>query len=431
MSQRSLRIKTGGGGATRELTVAAALGILIFLDLTYALNAADRQVFPVLLPAIRNEFGFSLPEGGLLATIFTLGVGIAGLFTGALLSRYSRKYVMAAGIAVFTLFTLLQPLSVGFFDMATYRIFSGVGEGLQNAALFTAVGAYFVRNRSLAIGSVNVAYGVGGFLGPFLGGRLLGIGGWHLPFYVYGAVGVLFTILVIVLVPDKFEEGLISREITLDTVERKDVAWNVTVGTIIAVVAGFTLYSYFGLYPTFLKTVLHFTPIQAGDAASLYGIGGILALVGGWLADRIHQRTVGIIGFGMAIVVAYLMFNVVDSVAGQQVLSFFEGVGVSGFVYTNTVSLLQRSAGDKLLGLVNSLFVAGFFIPAAIAGLTFGSLAESLGWNGAALVQLEILPAIGIVLMFFFRYSKIRQSAFRTDRIPVIDAGEVLPEDTL
>jgi len=36
--------------------------------------------------------------------------------------------------------------------MMTYRIVSGVGEGMQSAALFAAVGAYFFHRRALALG---------------------------------------------------------------------------------------------------------------------------------------------------------------------------------------------------------------------------------------------------------------------------------------
>ena len=34
---------------------------------SYAMNAMDRQVFPLILPEVRREFGFNLPEAGLKA----------------------------------------------------------------------------------------------------------------------------------------------------------------------------------------------------------------------------------------------------------------------------------------------------------------------------------------------------------------------------
>ncbi len=77
------------GGA--RLTKAVALTSLVIVAASYVVNAMDRQVFPVLLPDIRKEYGFTLAQGGLLATIFTLGIGLAGVPSGYLLDRLSRK----------------------------------------------------------------------------------------------------------------------------------------------------------------------------------------------------------------------------------------------------------------------------------------------------------------------------------------------------
>ncbi|MEV4454142.1 MFS transporter, partial [Streptomyces mirabilis] len=68
------------------------VGFLLVV-LSYMVNAMDRQVFPPLLPNIRAEYGFSLEQGGLLATNFTLGMALAGLPAGYLLDRFRRKTV--------------------------------------------------------------------------------------------------------------------------------------------------------------------------------------------------------------------------------------------------------------------------------------------------------------------------------------------------
>src|SRR5665647_976866 len=81
-------------GGLARLTKTVALVTLVVLGASYVLNAMDRQMFPVLLPDIRQEYGFSLAQGGLLATIFTLGIGFAGVPTGYLLDRMSRRGVI-------------------------------------------------------------------------------------------------------------------------------------------------------------------------------------------------------------------------------------------------------------------------------------------------------------------------------------------------
>src|SRR5712691_4117082 len=66
-------------------TRAVAISMYCVLLASYAVNAADRQLFPLLAHDVRQQYGFSLADTGLLTTIFTLGLAMAGLPTGYLL----------------------------------------------------------------------------------------------------------------------------------------------------------------------------------------------------------------------------------------------------------------------------------------------------------------------------------------------------------
>ncbi len=94
------------------------------LLLSYVINAMDRQLFPLLAADVRREYGFSLPRIGLLSTIFTLGMALAGLPTGYLLARFSRKTVLQMGIAIFSAGTMLTVVSRGFLGMLSYRLWA-------------------------------------------------------------------------------------------------------------------------------------------------------------------------------------------------------------------------------------------------------------------------------------------------------------------
>src|ERR1700731_1280654 len=98
--------RQGGSGLAR-LTPGTAVPSLVIVALSYVTNAMDRQVFPVVVPQVSKDLGFSLSQGGLLATIFTLGIGVAGVPTGFLLDRLSRKAVILLGIAIYSAFTVL------------------------------------------------------------------------------------------------------------------------------------------------------------------------------------------------------------------------------------------------------------------------------------------------------------------------------------
>jgi DHA1 family inner membrane transport protein len=169
------------------------------LLLTYTVNAADRQLFPLLAHDVRVQYGFSLSDTGLLTTIFTLGLAVAGLPTGYLLTRFSRKTVLLLGIAIFSTGTALTILARGFPDMLVYLAATGIGEAMQLTVMIAIAANYFVGYRAAAIGSMNVFFGIGAFSGPIAGSLLLtAYQNWHAPMIAFSLLG-FFTIAVIAL----------------------------------------------------------------------------------------------------------------------------------------------------------------------------------------------------------------------------------------
>src|SRR5205807_5972512 len=98
----------------------AAIAMFAVLLGTYVINAMDRQLFPLLVPEVRRQYNFSLSDVGLLSTVFTLGMALAGLPTGYLLSRFSRKTVLQAGVAVLPVCAVLFSFAFGFSLLARY-----------------------------------------------------------------------------------------------------------------------------------------------------------------------------------------------------------------------------------------------------------------------------------------------------------------------
>jgi MFS family permease len=411
-----------------RLPFAAALGALLIIAATYVVNAMDRMVFPTLLPSVDKEYAFTLAAGGFLATIFTLGLGVAGIPGGFLFDRMSRKTMTIVGIVVYSICTMLTCLSAGFYDMAAYRAVSGIGEALQNAAIFTIAGAYFSRNRTLAFGLLNAAYGVGSFIGPRWGVHLLaGSGSWRLPLVVYGAVGLVGAVVTLLLVPKRFTEQYaevaqtgvdVDRHIPDRIINRNTILVGLTL-----VGGGIAGYGYLGLYPTFLRTQLHFSLEATGAAASMYGAGALMGILCGYLADRINQKwltIVTLVGLG---VVGYALFNIAVTPFWQSALSFLEGTAFSGFLYVNSYSLMQRSVRSAVTGRASGLVVTCVYLPAALSGYLFAELVARFGWGDAALIQMSLLLVVPTIAMLFFDLGKTSCKAGTTARVSTVKAA--------
>ena len=171
--------------------VFAKIGIAVLL-LSYGINAMDRALFPMMLTDVRREYVFTLPQAGLMSTVFTLGMALAGLPTGYLMSRYSRKAVVQIGIFIFSAATMVTVVSAGFLDMLFYRAFTGIGEAMQLTALLAVFSSYFPRHRGIGVGAVNGTYGIGAIIGPTLGAHLLvNYGIWRAPMIAFGLMGFI------------------------------------------------------------------------------------------------------------------------------------------------------------------------------------------------------------------------------------------------
>lgn len=385
---------------------SGSLGVLALLCLAYAINAADRQLFSTLLPPIRSAFGWDLKASGLLSTAFTLGLAAVGIPAGFLVDRAPRKVMMLGAMVFYSAFTLATVFALGFWDMLIYRVLTGVGEGLQMAALFAAVGGYFHRKRSLFIGWLILAYGVGAFIGPRAGASLhLAAGSWRAPLVWFAVSGLAIAAVVLALVPKRYTESRGPQGNTpvgraaLDHVPSHLWNHNVIIGVIGCIVLGFSLYGFMSLYAVFVKEALGFSGAETAAAFSFFGLGGLLSFVGGWCGDRFTQRWVIATAFACLAAVGYSIYNIASSVGTQSLLTFLVGVFGSGFVFVNLVSFLQRSVRPEMVGRASGIFLTAVFGSASVAGYVFGGLVGAFGWGAAALIELTLFPVVGIAAM--------------------------------
>jgi len=392
-------------GATPPGTQATAIWVgFAVLCLSYLLNAMDRQVFYPLLPEIREEFGFSLDQSGLLATGFTLGLALTGIPAGYLLDRLSRKMIVVVSVVVYSLGTIAIPFAAGFVDMSIYRLVSGIGEGVQATAIYAVIGAYFFHRRALAAGFIGVAFGLGVFLGPVIGQALAAAGGtWRTPFYLFGVVGLVVAAIILFTVPRAMSEAVAGRSsvgtATFDHVPAGPYNRNTLAFGITSAVSGLVFYGFLGLYPTFLREHLGFDAGQAALAASLVGFGAMTALPVGWLADRVDQRILMAVGFVGTSLTALLAYQVAGGVTAQYALAFLMGTFASGVLFTNCATVLQRSVRPEHVGRGAGLFTLTYYVAAAFSGLIFARLVAGMGWSGAGLVQLTLLPVLGLAAL--------------------------------
>ncbi|WP_240320217.1 MFS transporter [Achromobacter insuavis] len=370
-----------------------ALGMFAVLLFSYVINAIDRQLFSVLATDVRNALGLTLPEIGLASTVFTLGMGLAGIPTGYLLGKMSRKSVTLIGLVIFSAATLLTAYSRGLPDLLAYRFISGLGEAMQLTALLAIGTSYFVQHRAVAASSLNFTFGIGAIIGPNLGAAILGATHWKMPFIVFGLSGIIAIGLIVPLVKPWFSEVQATEGEQIETRSGSAPGISLWARTpvmlaIATVFAGLSIYGYLGLYPTYLREALGFSPKQAAGAVSCYGLGALLSLLGGWLGDRYDYRKLLFASLVVSALSGGLLFtDLGNSTAAHAVMSFVFGAAISGMVYANLSAGIIKSVSRSKAAQASGLFVASLYVPAAFAGYLLGQLKLSMGWAQAGILQ--------------------------------------------
>ena len=373
--------------------------------LSYSINAMDRQLFPVLATDVRRDFHFSLANIGLLSTIFTLGMAVAGVPTGYLAARFSRKAVLQMGIAIFSAGTALTAFSHGFPDMLIYRAATGLGETMQLTVMFTIAANYFVRYRGAAIGSINFCYGIGAIIGPIFGTWLLThYGTWRVPMIVFGAMGFgAIAVMWLVVRPWFSETQRAVEEQSARTGAAALLNRNTILLTIMSVFGGLIIYSFLGMYPVFLREFLKYTPTAAGKITAFYGLGALVSIGGGWVGDRFSPRLVMSAAFFATAVIGYLIFHGSAAFAFQATLTCLFGVIASGIIYVNLAAYHVKAVESTLASGASGIFVTSLYTSAAISGYLMGAIAHRFGWVIAGEIEIVLYAIIGGVLSLALR----------------------------
>lgn len=398
---------------TAGLSLSTALAMYVLIALSYVVNSMDRSVFSNLVSAVNSEFHLSLAQGGFLTTVFAIGFGLTGIFAGFLLDRWTRKSTMVVGMVIYSVFTLVVPLAHGFWDMGSFRLITGIGEAMQQTAIFTMAGVFFAQHRNLAIGGMNVAYGLGSFVGPLLGTQLFLVTGesWRPPLYLFGGLGLAFAVVVMFTLSRRFSEyGKGAGPTATAPREAPAGPWlnrNLVLLSVANVSLGLLNYGYIGLYPTFLKSVLHYSAGTAAVAQSLYGIGAFTGIVAGYLADRFGERPLIYVAVLGSMVSGLLMFIVATVPWEQDLLSFLFGTFASGFLFVNVYAMTQRAVAPHHVGKASGMASSAHYIGAGFAGAVFGGIVQAWSWGGAAIIQMVLLPAIAIGCVAFVRMTAV------------------------
>jgi MFS family permease len=313
----------------------------------WTLDAADFSLFALVLkPALTNLLGFPVAGaldavqtaqigkvGGLLIMTGLLGWAAGGFIFGVFADYIGRVRALMFSIALYSVFTALQGLSVGPWDLGVYRFLAGIGTGAEIIVGIPLLAETLGGTQRAKITGIMMT---GGAIGTFVAAWVYGLvgtydltnlfstgniiqggpGAWRTVFFV----GVLPAILLMIIRSYVLEPGRFSavqqrrdaisagRSVAADDREfmrfvpaqlfTKQHRFNTFVGLLFGLGSLLTIWTTVSWLPTILSNMAGKSGVTGSAAVPfvahgmmLWSVGGILGyIVFGFVADIIGRR---------------------------------------------------------------------------------------------------------------------------------------------
>jgi predicted MFS family arabinose efflux permease len=381
---------------------------LAILALGLFVVATNAFVIAGLLPSIASSLGVQASDVSYSISYYSIVVAIAAPAISILLPRMSRTTLMATGMALVAVGTLIAATAPDLMVFTIGRLVAALGgAALVPAATAAAAALAPAAQRGRAIAFVAVGFTAAIAFGAPLGTALAAVGGWRVPLLVLAALAALVAVAVAF-----FVRGVPVGEPV--SVRRRfgilaDPRILLTLGSVLLLVCGFNAVYIFSAAVTEQAT---------GGSASLlaflllvFGGSGIVGnVLAGRLTDRFGNRWVAGPLLALQLLSLGLLPLVAHSLVGTAVLFGVWGASANAATLPLQHRLIEIDPATSGIAL-------SWYSTAMYAGI---ALAPPLGAVAVGLGGAELVPefaAIAIVLaLVVFQLGLLRPRAATRNR---------------
>jgi predicted MFS family arabinose efflux permease len=390
---------------------STALVVLIAVNI---LNFYDRHVIGALTEPIRKEFGLTDGQVGLMGSAFIWLYALVGLPLGRVADAWSRRKLLAFGMAVWSALTATAALALNYTILLCSRLGFAVGEAVVAPAATSWIGDIYPaveRSRPLALFMLGVP--VGGALSYFFSGPVAQAWGWRTAMVLAAAPAlILIPVLLRLAEPRRGAAELhhepVDRGSRVAILKIPTMWWIIASGALL----NFNMYAIGTFLPAFLSRIHGLSLARSGIATGVvFAVGGVAGgLLAGRLGDRvIHTRQNGRLLWAAAIALIGAPVGYFGIGAGGAFLAIALitiAYGTLNAYYGLVYSAIQDIVAPAMRGTAMAIyFMAMYLCGASFGPLLTGRLSDLMARRaadaaGAARVT-EAFRAIGLQQAMF------------------------------
>lgn len=396
--------------------------VLGLLWVAFLLNQADRQVFNVVLPLIREDLGLSDVAVGSIATIFNLFYALLVPIGGLVGDRLSRKWIVTASVLFWSVATMFTGLCNGFLMLVLLRsVATGGGEAFFGPANYSLLAQYHDKTRAFAMSVHQTAYYIGIIISGYAAGYVGQMWGWRSAFYIFGAVGVVHGIVMAVRLKDRKEpsaEAAVAAGAAAEAPKPKltegfRIVFTTPTALMLTVCfAGliFVLTGYLTWMPTYLYERFDMDLASAGFHSMFYT--HLFAFFGVLLAGRLSDKLGGLHpawrmamqGLGLLAAVPFIVLM------GHSAALWAIYIGLAGFGFAraffdaNTYTVLYDVVPPRYHSSASGVMIMTGFAVGALAPVVLGAVKQAAGLSFGITMLAAVWLLCGVAMLIGARF---------------------------
>jgi len=166
----------------------------------------DVTIVNITIPELQRDLGADVDTVSWVLNAYNIMFAVLLVSMGRLADQFGRKRFFVAGMAIFTLGSLLCALAASIDALIAFRVVQAVGAGvLAPLALATTAMVFPVAQRGLGLATMAIIANGAAAIGPPLGGVLVEFASWHWIFAINVPVGIVGVVLALRVMPETYD----------------------------------------------------------------------------------------------------------------------------------------------------------------------------------------------------------------------------------
>ncbi len=258
----------------------------------------DRTIVNVALPSIQADLGFSQSGLAWVVNAYLVAFGGLLLLAGRMGDLLGRRNVFLAGLAVFTVASLICGVSTNQAMLVGACFVQGLGGAATTAVVLGMIVTMFDQPaaQAKAMGVYSFVAAAGGTIGLLLGGVLTQALNWHWIFFVNVPIGLITALLALRLVErdqglglargaDGLGAVLVTGALMLgvytivDSAKLGSTATTVLALVAVALLAGFLVRQSMAANPLMPLTIFRSPTLSGANAIQALTVAGMISML--------------------------------------------------------------------------------------------------------------------------------------------------------